>query len=266
VFRKAGPKALADLIAAARPAVDFLFERERDRAPLSTPEEKSSFRKRLREAAQRIADPETQRLYREELNARADTLLARPSPPPRGAQRRPGERWQPPIAVRAETKAIAAPGQRALRVEALLREAIDSPSLIEGHTELLARLPLEDPSLDFIRDQAIHLFIEGEPVDRTRLSLHLSNLGEVRAVARLSHWPAPHQGVRHAKDPKDVEAEWVVAAEREVAELALKDEIDALRGADLDANDEAFARAVKMIEDGKQADRRRSDAKDDDAA
>ena len=66
------------------------------------------------------------------------------------------------------------------------------------------------------------------------------------------------------RDQKTVAAEWVLAAERETAAPALKDEMAALRAdADLDTDDEAFARAVKVLEDVREADRRRRRQDDD---
>jgi DNA primase len=261
VFRERGGPALAALVNEAKPAVEALFERERGRGPLDTPEAKSGFRKRLREAAARIGDPETARLYREDLMARADGLLARPKagPPPsyRGAGRRPGERWRPPIAPSPELKPLATPGQRRAVLDDLVREAVETPGLLDAHLELFAALPIEEPAVKTIRDEALGYFIAHGAVDREALSLHLSNLGEVRAVARLSHWRNVHSGARNARDPKIVEAEWVLAAKQEAAAPALRDELAALRAdADLDTDDDAFARAVRFVKDVREADRR----------
>jgi DNA primase len=252
--------------------VDALFERERARAPLTTPEAKSGLRKRLRDAAGRIGDPDTARLYREELTARADALLARPKAGP--SSYRNGQRWTPPIAATAELRPIAAPGQRRLAVEALLRLAIDAPGLIGTHAELFAALPLADRDLKAIQNAALEVFIHHGTVDRKDLSRHLTDLGEMRAVARLSHWPQAltwgQTETGSSRDPKTVEAEWVMAAEREAAAPGIKDEIAALRAqGDLDTDDEAFAHAVKVLEDVREADRRRApggDGKDEDAA
>jgi hypothetical protein len=134
---------------------------------------------------------------------------------------------------------------------------------LDRHLELFAALPVADATLKTIRDEILGLFIRHGSVDRTALSLHLSDRGDVRAVARLSHWPhgrtsGTHNGVRSMRDPKTVEAEWVLAAERETAAPALKDEMAALRAdSDLDTDADAFARAVKVLEDVREADQRR---------
>jgi DNA primase len=268
VFRTEGPKALAALVEQARPAIEALFDRERARTPLDTPEAKSGLRKRLRECAGRIADPETARLYREDLMARADALLARPRPEQQVSGRRAGpprrgERWTPAITATPELRPLAAPGQRRRNLDGLVREVLDAPELLDRHMELFAALPLADPTLKIIRDEILGLFIQHGSVDRAALSLHLSHRGDVRAVARLSHWPdgrtsVTHNGVRSMRDPKAVEAEWVLAAERETAAPALRDEMAAFRAdSDLDKDADAFARAVKVLEDGFDADGRR---------
>jgi DNA primase len=264
VFRKAGPKALADLVGLARPAVEALFDREKDRASLDTPEAKSGFRKRLREAAARITDGDTQRLYREELMARADALLARAPRPPQaprtnngGPGGQKGGRWAPPITATAELKPLAAPGQRRLSLENLLREAIDTPQLLERHSELFTALPLEDPDLRAIQQAVMDFFIQGRTVDRGALSLHLSNHGELRAAARLSHWSPISAGVRSENDPQAVEAQWIRDAEREVAAPGQKDDIEALRADAEDTDGEAFFRAMRVIKDVRDADPRR---------
>ncbi len=279
VFRSEGPAALAALLGAAKPAVEALFERERDRESLDTPERKSGFKKRLREAAQRIEDGETAALYRAELFARADALItaaqARPGPAraPAPGRRGPGERgeWRgragangafarPPALATAELKPLAAPGQRQDAKEGLIREAIDLPQLLERWSESFSALPLADPDLIVLRDEALNLFSAQQTIDRSALSRHLTHLGEERAAARVLRWPQPHPG----RDLGAVEAEWIDLVQRDVAEPARKQEMAALRASgDLDSDPDAFARAWKVGSDALHVERERRAREDE---
>ncbi len=80
LYRSAGAPALHAVLAEARPAVEALFEREQAREPLDTPERKSAFKKRLREAAFRITDEETKKLYLSDLMAGRTRRCARRAP------------------------------------------------------------------------------------------------------------------------------------------------------------------------------------------
>ncbi len=224
VFRRAGPEALLPLIGAALPASDALFAREEQRGPLTTPEAKAAFKERLRQAAFRIADDETKRNYLRELLARADALTR---PPPRA----PGQfrgKFQPPPALRPELKAKIAVVRAKLGAEDFLRAAIDSPAFLEGAGEWIDRLPLRDPELGAIRSaiQALsHAEAEVGSVDRAAISLHLTRLGEERAAARLSRWPAPAVPAGGEAE----QAHWLARMTLEVILPVLEDEMAAVR-------------------------------------
>ncbi|MDZ4690168.1 DNA primase, partial [Terricaulis sp.] len=81
IFRAGGGEALAALVAAATPASDALFEREKNRRPLDTPEAKAAFQAALKEAVGKIADRDTQRLYFTELMRRANEASRPPRQP-----------------------------------------------------------------------------------------------------------------------------------------------------------------------------------------
>jgi DNA primase len=257
VFRKAGAAALAGLLGAARPAAAHLFERERAREPLNTPERKSSFKKRLREAAQRIVDEETRRLYLAELMARAEEALRpppRPGAAPKGGHRRGG--YQPPEPrPSAELKARQAGSKRHLAVETVLREAVDRPMLAERYADWLARLPIPDQDLLAIRDALLDLLEAGsaQAVDRAALSRHLRARTEERALARVASWPLAKTRAEDAA----VEAEWTALVTLDVMTPALKEELAALRAGDLDQDAEAFERAWRIGSDALEDQKRR---------
>ncbi|MBL8551044.1 MAG: DNA primase [Hyphomonadaceae bacterium] len=208
MFRRAGPEALKELLAAAQPASAALFERERTRRPLDTPEAKADFKRRLKEAANKIADPETKRLYLRELLAKADAAIgfqprseAPQAPFPGGFQgggqgggqggRGPFRgKFGPPPGATAELKALAA-GRRTLGPEELIRTAVDHPHLLETGAEALSVLDCDDPELMEIKTTLLDVWFGGETVDRAAMSLHLRRSGLARAASRLDAWPRP---------------------------------------------------------------------------
>lgn len=231
VFRKDGPEALAPLLAQARPAVEALAQREIQREPLTTPEQRAGLKQRLRDAAGRVQDEGTRREYLRDLLARADAALNQSLPrrewKPRErrddgsrsgswgggygggggsgsgsgsgqGQRRFGAERLPSATpeLRARVQATPRPGNRPA-LEQVLRGACESPQVLDRGGELLAELPIADPDLDRIRDALLHLRAAGEPVDQEALSRHLAQSGEESAAACVRAWrllrppPAP---------------------------------------------------------------------------
>ncbi|MBU6373564.1 MAG: DNA primase [Alphaproteobacteria bacterium] len=231
VFRRDGAAALAPLLAQARPAVEALAQREIQREPLTTPEQRAGLKQRLRDAAGRIQDEGTRREYLRDLLARADAALAETLPrrewrPREKGQGAGGDRAGSSFGggsfggrqggggqgggrggfparlagitpeLRARVQATPRPGNRPA-IEQVLRGACESPEVLERGGELLASLPIADPDLDRIRDALLHLRAAGEPVDQEALSRHLAQSGEESAAACVRAWrllrppPAP---------------------------------------------------------------------------
>ena len=264
VFQKEGPAALTKILESATPAAQALFEREKNREPLDTPERKSGFKKRLREAASRIADEETKRLYLADLLAKADETLRPPPgearPPFQKGERRafkPGQRWTPPLQPTAETKARFAAGPRFAASEKLLREAVDRPSLLEKFGDWLIRLPLPHGELNAIRDGMLDL-LDASPaqkVDREALNRHLTSLGEERAAARISQWPParkPPIEAQEVEDQEAIEQEWLALVTLDVMLPALKEEMAALAAAAGQGDQAAFERFMLLDKDARK--------------
>jgi DNA primase len=238
MFRSGGAEALAALVMGAVPASDALFEREKARRELATPEARAAFKAALREAVGRIADPDTRRLYFSDLLARADALLRAQRPPfvPGGFTRGPA----PPAPATAELKALHAARPRPA-AENFLRAAVDYPGVFARFSDWVDRLAIPDPDLAAIRTALISLSEANEAaagIDREALKLHLTRLGQERAAARLSQWPKP----RSLTDGADVEAEWLALATREIVLPAIKEELGELRARAEGGDDIAFSR------------------------
>ncbi|MBI1186621.1 MAG: DNA primase [Alphaproteobacteria bacterium] len=212
VFRRAGAEGLKGVLAAAAPAATALFERERGRSPLSSPEAKADFKHRLRAAAGRIADEETRRWYMRELLARADAALNEAWAPAqrgdrgarqaRGGDPRRGGRYAPPPQPTAELRALTA-ARRDSHLERILRLAVDHPQVLDRGADPLAQIATRDGDLERIKSALLTLWFEGRSIDRASVSLHLRQLGELRAAARLQQWPRPKLSA------EDWEGDWL---------------------------------------------------------
>jgi DNA primase len=199
VFRKSGPEALVALLAHARPAVEALFEREKTRRDLETPEARADLKKRLMEAAGRIAHEETRKQYLRALTDSAWKLFA---PAPRATWTpgqngdRNGGKWSPrgkgpPPARATDALKRLAPLSQDRRVEHMVRQPVDYPFILAHGADLFAQLPIEDRELDAIRHAILDLWSESKTVDREALSHHLLAAGWETAQARISQWPPP---------------------------------------------------------------------------
>lgn len=281
LFQKEGPEALARLIDTAMPAAAFLLARERDAAPLTTPEARAGLKRRLRTACGRINDPDTKALYLKEMLAGADELVresSRPARPPRPAasggpaasRGRRGGGFEPPLRPTEQLKAVVG---RTLRtpLEDALRLAAERPHLLARGADALAMVPIADPELKAIRKALLDLWSADREVDRTALSLHLAKREETRAVARVLQWPPPiapkrprsrelapleeaappasqMDSARPAEaDPSAIEAEWMALLEHYTAMPAIDEDIDAIKTAAVGGDDDSFARAVALL-------------------
>jgi DNA primase len=232
LYRRLGPDALQPIIAAAQPASIALFERERARRELTTPEARAAFKHHLREAANKIADAETKRAYLSDLLSRADEALRPPKrewqPPQQGGGPRKVGRFAPPAGATAELKAAA--GSRRPAAENFLRAAVDHPGVLARYADWIDRLHIPDPELEAVRAALLALSgseNNGETIDREGLSRHLHRSGEERAAARVSRWPKLplRKGLAQAAPDADLEAQWLALAAVEVVLPAIREEL-----------------------------------------
>jgi DNA primase len=264
IFRRAGAEGLAALIAASVPASTALFEREKARHGVATPEAQAAFQAALKEAVGKIGDRETQRAFFSDLMSRANALIRaqRPAfvPGQGGGQfRRKGE---PPGAT-AELKAHAAAHRPRPAAESFLRAAVDAPAILASYSGWIERLAIADPELEAIRDALLALADEAEAhgaIDRAVLNLHLSRSGQERAAARISRWPKPKPPAEGA----DFGAEWLALATREVVAPAIREELAELRQAAAEGDDTAFARFQALSREAREIEARAREAKLDD--
>lgn len=260
IFRRAGGEALHALIAAALPASQALFEREKAKG-LATPEARAAFQAALKDAANKIADPDTRRAYFSELMTRANAALR--SERPAATNKGGGFQRNAPLPVTQELKAIAAARPRPA-AENFLRAAVDYPGVLTRFSDWIDRLAIADPELAAIR-AALTALADAQdgptPIDREALSLHLTRLGQERAAARLSRWPK----ARPPTEGASLEAEWLALATREVVLPAIREELGELQALASAGDDDAFVRFQALSREAMAIERRAREAKNEDA-
>lgn len=118
VARSGGAPALAAILAASRPVVDLLWERETTGAVVDSPERRAALDARLRAHLARIGDPTLRAHWEAEIRERRAALFA-PAPRPRPGRNdhRPPRGLRPPAGVQ---------GAGAARPSQLARAAVNS--------------------------------------------------------------------------------------------------------------------------------------------
>ncbi len=182
ILREQGAAALKAQLAATTPFVDALFSRERDAGPLETPEQRTDLKRRLRQAAGVIADPDLRTEYAAALLARYGGLFPAASHPERGPWRgrRRGE-------ARDNFMAPAPPGVRDRDKRtfsevkpvpaALAHWTINDPHVLDDHIEDFESHGFGDPALTELARQITGLRLTADRLDSDELQRHLANCG-----------------------------------------------------------------------------------------
>lgn len=170
MLRSQGAEALRATLEKPRPLVDVLFEREIERSPLETPEQRAECEKRLYGAIAQITDEDLKRHYRQAMRER---LQARFQPAPREGQQgrargqspdgrnmggrgafRKGGDYVAPLAASERLKRSAlfrtASGISS-REAALVLAAVHHPGILEAEAETFAELVFESAAARSLR-------------------------------------------------------------------------------------------------------------------
>jgi DNA primase len=273
MLRAQGPEALRAALAEPRPLVDVLFERETERKPLDTPEQRADCEKRLFGAVAQIADEDLKRHYRQ---AMREKLAARFRPAQGGSAERFRERadqarrggagggfrqvgMPPPLAAseRLRRNPLFSAGAAVSRREAaLIFGAVNHPGIVEIEAEMLAELLLESAAARKIRAvlldwAAVHAgeagpySTEGPAAidDVVRARGLVGELGLIEAAARAESWALSGARFEHAISA------WREAAHLHARQSFLNTEIDSV-SLDFAANggEERFERLKALVQ------------------
>lgn len=202
VIRTAGRATFDQILAAARPLSDMLFEVEIGGKPLDTPERRADLERRLMEDVGLIADRTVQAEYRRFVRDRLFEL-GRPSRPPPRTMGRP----QPGF-VRDGPEPPPRSGGRVKR-ENLFRILLHFPWLIDEVTEELAALDIPEPGLDSLRRQILQLDPGTAALDARMLQQHLQQNGLAATVDGLLLPSVDTTFLVRCSDPTAIREEWV---------------------------------------------------------
>jgi len=267
LIRARGPAAVEELLQAARPLIDLLWDQELGLRPTDTPERRAGFRQRLRDRIRQIGDRAVYEDYRHEIDRRLQAAFAPPSP----RLRRAGPLQTKHRGVGLPTVALAEVGGMAARGglggldrrpdEMAAAILVNHPRLAVQHEEELAHAGFQAGGLDRLRNAIIQHAAAHPDLDAGALKSHLTQMGFAEELQGLL------TRTKHIKCT-------LAAASAEEATAGLQDVLRAMRRRDLrrerdaaaarlgeDSTEEDYARfaAVRQVclEDG-------TDAEDDD--
>jgi DNA primase len=183
--RAGGAAAFEAVLAAAVPLIDHIWTSETAGLEQATPERRAQARARLREAAASIADPDVRSLYQAEFQNRFEAaFLSRPARPA-WQPRKPGEKWQPPVAgASAALKALVNRGRDPL-LSAVLAGLLLRPALADAHADALAGLQIDDPDEAALLGEVLAATASGAALESAGLTAHLRQAGLNDVVRRI---------------------------------------------------------------------------------
>ncbi|HEX3952285.1 MAG TPA: DNA primase [Stellaceae bacterium] len=200
-----GAAAFAEILAAARPLSEVLWQSEMAARPIDTPERRADFERRLMAEAGTIADRSVQGEYRRFFGRRLFELnRAQPRPATAGQARMP-LRGKP---VRPDFAPDFAPPRPPGRVnrEVFLGMLLRHPRLIEEWVEEIAAVELPEPDLDRLRRAILEMPDTHPGLDANALQQHLALCGHAEILGTLTVTLAKHAGfaAREGDDPEVV--------------------------------------------------------------
>jgi DNA primase len=230
LLRSGGREAIAEVIGAARPLADMLWQRETEAGGFDTPERRAGLDQRVAEVTNHISDPSVRKYYRQDLDERVRTLFA-PAPRPANENRRGWEsrsanndRWKgrgrSPAQRDAPTvpspRLTASPLVRGLRSALAAREAlillalVNHPGLLDTHAEQLTELEFRHADGDRLRAAILDAAATEHPVSPAAMRAAIAARGQGALLARVeqaithpSDWPAGETAA-----PEDVSLWW----------------------------------------------------------
>ena len=209
--RNGGHDAMAAVLAAAKPMVEVLLQRELEAGPVDTPERRSGLDRRINEILKQIADEQLRRYYREDIFRRVAALTGGGQRPNNGyGQRRapftPGQRGRftggrmeaetgyrskPVLAGPGiqRTQVFARHGALAAREAQILLVFAYHPEILSRHVEELAELDLTSPDAMRLREGLIACASE-DPAGPDEVRKSLTAQGYAPALAQVEAFSA----------------------------------------------------------------------------
>ncbi len=278
LIKSEGKRAFGEVIKAASPLVDVLWQRELKLAPTDTPERRAAFEARLQEQIDRINNPAVKTHYDKEIRQRLWELWrergtsksaagsAQRSTPNgsykawRKDRTRPSElveRFAHQMASSMETwrkgaMAAGAKEQNLPREDLVLEALINHPWLLEDYSEEISELIFVQSELSALRDAIlqVQIVLSGQNgLDTESLRVHLKEIGFGDALERVG---AAHIGIERwvrALDQSQIviEASWQQMLELYRRQMADSPRLDGVKQAfDDDGSEENFGKVTDL--------------------
>ena len=233
LVRSGGVEAMADVLQAALPLSEMVWNKEVAAGTWDTPERKAQLQARIGALVREITDQAVQTFYRDALSERLDKLL-RPGRSRGGASgwqnnrrgqsfggARGGGRWKKggnrgngpefrlPSTPQLKQSALARGGvvSTVNQEQLLVLTILNHPTLLEDHCEDLAVVEITDRALDKIRNEIIDIAALHAPLDRDTLRGHLDTRGLSDIARRLEEGTASKSETFARPDANTDEAE-----------------------------------------------------------
>ena len=205
IIRTAGRSAFDQILAAALPLCDLLWEVELGGKRLDTPERRADLERRLMESVGLIADRTVQAEYRRTLR---DWLfdLRRPT---RSGAKTVGRR---PIFVRDGPEPLPLRSRQRVLLEYVFAILLHFPWLISEVAEEFAALEGLEPELESLRRQILEADAGNLGLDPDTLRQHLEQNGGVATVKRLLSPSLEISCLVRRSDPNATRKKWLRAA------------------------------------------------------
>jgi DNA primase len=201
IIRASGRRAFDQVLSAALPFSEMLWELEFGAHAVDTPERRADLERRLIEAVNLIGDRTVQAEYRRFVRQRLFEL-GRPAPP----------HWRGKARLRPSfVRDAAEPPPRSaglIQRENLLRMILHSPWLVDEVAEQLATLEIPEPALDGLRRQILAADASEPGLDAGALRQHLVRNGHAATVDRLLLSSVDTTFLVRCSDPSATRKEW----------------------------------------------------------
>lgn len=257
VLKAKGAEALRALVNETRSLAELIWDKEFAAEPLTDPDRRAGFRRRLRALVSKIADPDVREEYKAEFDRRLASAFGRQ--PVRSRWRgRPNAHGISDAPPTAETRKLARTKRSNPTVRHLLLAAIEWPELAVSEAETLAEL--DCGPLDSLRDAILDACSSGESAHSDGLKSALIRQGHHPLLRKLE---AERAAMRAAMGGDDTDLSGRLNAWRKAAASYMERvEEERIRGEARLLESEALARGdaaeVYQLIAGYKANRRRT--------
>ncbi|WP_412545431.1 DNA primase [Maricaulis sp. MIT060901] len=191
VLRDEGARALSELLEDTRSLVDLLWEREVDHEPLTDPDRRASFRKRIRALVNQIANGDVKEEYRNEFDRRMEAMFGTPARKGgrgewQGGRRKINQGASLSLKKRMGSQMDKASMRQAIpnpNGRSLLLALIEYPDLVDELIEEIALISFG--ALDNLRDAVLDACSLGPAVSSSELQAELLSRGFAQDLKRL---------------------------------------------------------------------------------